>query len=74
MSDPAVEVLDGDARQEIKEAVCDVVLERVRRVVSGEGAFGAVILGDRPSRVLSSGFVLPGIQTRMAMMKQETSI
>ena len=62
MSDPAtIEVLDGDARQEIKEAVCDAVIERVRRVVSGEGAFGAVILGDRPSRVLSSGFVLPGI-------------
>jgi Helicase conserved C-terminal domain len=52
---------DNDARQELKEAVCDAVLERVRCVVAGEGAFGATILGDRPSRVLSSGFVLPGL-------------
>lgn len=62
MPDPAtMDGLESDARQEIKEAVCDAVLDRVRRVVSGEGAFGAVIIGDRPSRVLSSGFLLPGI-------------
>jgi Helicase conserved C-terminal domain len=52
---------DHDTRQEAKEAVCDAVLERVRQVVSGEGDFGAIVLGDRPSRVLSSGFVLPGV-------------
>jgi len=62
MPDPvSMEGLDRDTRQEIKEAVCDAVLERVRRVVSGEGSFGETILGDRPSLVLSSGFVLPGI-------------
>lgn len=62
MSDSrTIEHIDADTRQEMKEAVCDAVLERVRRVVSGEGEFGASILGDRPSRVLSSGFLLPGI-------------
>ncbi len=52
---------DADTQQELKEAVYDALLERVRCVVSGEGADGAVILGDRPSRVLASGFLLPGI-------------
>jgi hypothetical protein len=52
---------DSDTQQELKEAVCDAVLERVRCVVSGEGAHGAVILGDRPSRALASGFLLPAI-------------
>src|SRR4051812_30466062 len=62
MPDPtSMADLDADARQEIKEAVCDAVLERLRRVVSGEGTFGSSVLGDRPSRVLSSGFLLPGI-------------
>lgn len=51
--------LDSDERQLLKEAVCDAVLERTRRVVSGEGAYGSVILGEKPSRFLSSGFVLP---------------
>lgn len=46
-------------RQELKEAVCDAILERTRRVVSGDGDHGRVILGDKPSRTLSSGFVLP---------------
>ena len=48
-----------DELKELKEAVCDAVLERTRRAVSGEGDFGRVILGDKPSRILSSGFVLP---------------
>jgi len=62
MADPrTLDGMDSDARQEIKEAVCDAVLDRVRRVVSGEGAYGASILGDRASRVLSSGFLLPGL-------------
>src|ERR1700760_2742598 len=55
-------ILDGlsaDDRQVLKEAVCDAVLERTRRVVSGEGPHGAVIVGEKPSRTLSSGFVLP---------------
>ena len=55
-------ILDGlsaDDRQLLKEAVCDAVLERTRRVVSGEGPHGAVIVGEKPSRTLSSGFVLP---------------
>lgn len=45
--------------QELKEAVCDAVLERMRRTVSGEGEFGAVIYGQMPSRALTSGFLLP---------------
>jgi hypothetical protein len=54
--------LDGmlwDDRQQLKEAVCDAVLERTRRIVSGEGVHGAVVLGEKPSRVLSSSFILP---------------
>jgi len=43
----------------LKEAVCDAVLERARQVVTGDGAYGSVILNERPSRRLSSGFVLP---------------
>lgn len=60
MAEPApLAGMTSDRRQELKEAVCDAILERTRRVVSGVGEHGAVILGDRPSRVLSSGFVLP---------------
>lgn len=60
MAEPrALNGMQRDELQELKEAVCDAVLERTRRVVSGEGPHGAVILGERPSRVLSSGFILP---------------
>jgi hypothetical protein len=51
--------MDSNELQELKEAVCDAVLERTRRVVSGVGDHGRIILGDKPSRALSSGFVLP---------------
>ncbi|HVV52250.1 MAG TPA: DEAD/DEAH box helicase family protein [Polyangia bacterium] len=54
-----LEGLDGDERQELKEAVCDAVLERTRRVVSGAGEHGRIVLRERPSRTLSSGFILP---------------
>lgn len=53
------EHMSRDERQELKEAVCDALLERTRRIVSGENEHGAVILGDRPSRILASGFLLP---------------
>src|SRR5262249_45153483 len=60
MAEPkALDGMHWDDRQQLKEAVCDAVLERTRRVVSGEGAHGAIILGEKPSRVLSSAFVLP---------------
>lgn len=60
MADPrALEGMDRDERQELKEAICDAILERTKRVISGEGPHGAVILGEKPSRVLSSGFILP---------------
>ena len=60
MTEPlAVADMDPDQRQELKEAVCDALLERTRRVVSGDGDHGRVILGGKPSRLLSSGFVLP---------------
>jgi Helicase conserved C-terminal domain len=51
--------LAADDLQELKEAVCDAVLERTKRLVSGEGEHGRVVLGERPSRALSSGFLLP---------------
>lgn len=60
MAEPrALNGMQSDDRQQLKEAVCDAVLERTRRVVSGEGVHGTAILGDKPSRVLSSGFILP---------------
>jgi hypothetical protein len=60
MAEPSArEIVDADELQELKEAVCDAVLERTRRVVSGEGVHGRIVVGDRPSRVLASGFVLP---------------
>ncbi len=59
MRDAVFEELGWDEQQELKEAVCDAVLERTRRVVSGEGPHGAAILGEKPSKVLSSGFILP---------------
>ncbi|WP_426434079.1 hypothetical protein [Bradyrhizobium genosp. P] len=55
----ALEGMSWDQRQELKEAVCDAVLERARQVVTGDGIYGSVILNERPSRKLSSGFVLP---------------
>lgn len=62
MSEPvALGDLEADGRQMLKEAVCDAVLERTRRLVSGDGEVGRTILGAKPSRVLSSGFILPRI-------------
>ncbi|MGA2637950.1 helicase-related protein [Methylocella sp.] len=51
--------MQWDDRQLLKEAVCDAVLERTRRVVAGEGVHGAAVLGEKPSRILSSAFILP---------------
>ncbi|WMT87492.1 helicase-related protein [Pelagibacterium sp. 26DY04] len=51
--------MDPDERQILKEAVCDAILERTRRVVSGAGESGRYVIGSKPSRVLSSGFILP---------------
>lgn len=60
MADPrSLDGLGSDERQLLKEAVCDAILERTRKVVSGDGEHGAVVLGQKPSRVLSSGFILP---------------
>jgi hypothetical protein len=55
----ALDGMQWDDRQQLKEGVCDAILERTRRVVSGEGVHGAIVLGEKPSRVLSSSFVLP---------------
>ncbi len=60
MAEPrALDGMPWDDRQQLKEAVCDAVLERTRRVVSGEGVHGTVVLGEKPSRVLASAFILP---------------
>lgn len=62
MVEPAfVTDIDSASIQELKEAVCDAILERTRRAVSGEGGHGDVIVGDKPSRRLASGFILPRI-------------
>lgn len=62
MADPtSLNGMTTDNRQELKEAVCDAVLERIRQVVSGTGDNGLVILGAKPSQLLASGFVLPRI-------------
>jgi hypothetical protein len=57
----ALRDLSADERQLLKEAVCDAVLSRTHAVVSGHGEFGRTILGNRPSRTLASGFILPRI-------------
>lgn len=60
MSEPfALQSMHPDERQVLKEAVCDAILERTRRVVSGTGDLGLTVMGSRPSRILSSGFILP---------------
>lgn len=60
MAEPrALDGLEADEKQLLKEAVCDAILERARKVVSGDGTYGAVILGEKPRRTLSSGFILP---------------
>ena len=51
--------LDWDWAQELKEGVCDALLERTKKVVSGDGDFGRCILGQKPSQALSSGFLVP---------------
>lgn len=51
--------LGRDDGQELREAVCDALIERTRRAVSGEGQHGDRIFGARPSKVLSSGFLVP---------------
>jgi hypothetical protein len=56
--------LGPDERQLLKEAVCDAILERTRRIVSGDGEVGRTILGAKPSQVLSSGFILPRVNER----------
>lgn len=53
--------MDADERQLLKEAVCDAILERTRRMVSGDGEVGRTIVGAKPSRLLSSGFILPRV-------------
>lgn len=58
--EPALASLGSDdLRQELKEAVADALLESIRRRVSGEGPDGRIVLGAKPSRRLSSGFILP---------------
>ena len=60
MAEPtALTGMSADDRQELKEAVCDAVIERTRQVVSGDREFGRIVLNDRPARKLSSGFILP---------------
>lgn len=62
MSEPAaLQDMDNDERQLLKEAVCDAILERTRRLVAGDGEAGRTIVGTKPSRLLSSGFILPRI-------------
>ena len=62
VSEPwALRGMEPDERQLLKEAVCDAILERTCRIVSGGGEIGRTILGAKPSRVLSSGFILPRI-------------
>lgn len=39
----ALDGLNADERQLLKEAVCDAVLERTRGVVSGEGPHGGIV-------------------------------
>lgn len=49
MSDEPLQGMSWDQRQELKEAVCDAVLDRTRRVVTGEGSHGAALLEYFPA-------------------------
>ena len=49
---------DPDLAQELKEAVCDALVNAVASKASGAGAFGEVVLGQRPREQFSSGFLL----------------
>ncbi|MCK8787231.1 hypothetical protein M0638_22925 [Roseomonas sp. NAR14] len=64
MSLADLSLLSWDEAQELKEGVADALTERMRHVVCGEGEHGRVFYGDKPSRILSSGFLLPRINAR----------
>ncbi len=61
LDDALAAVPSADLRQELKEAVADSYIEFVRRWTAGEGDWGRVILGGKPSERLCSGFILPRI-------------
>lgn len=44
--------------QNIKEAVAESILNDVFRCVSGDGDYGAVVIGEKPSDYFSSGFLV----------------
>ncbi|MER9762630.1 DEAD/DEAH box helicase family protein [Mesorhizobium sp. M0138] len=50
--------VDTDAGQELKEAVCDALVNLTAAKVSGEGAFGETVVGQKPSDQFVSGFLL----------------
>ncbi|MGY4330218.1 hypothetical protein ACVWWG_004635 [Bradyrhizobium sp. LB7.2] len=49
---------DPDLAQELKEAVCDALVNAIGAKASGSGEFGEVVLGQRPSDQFASGFLL----------------
>lgn len=49
---------DLDLAQELKEAVCDALVNAVGGKASGAGEFGTVVLGQRPRDQFASGFLL----------------
>lgn len=49
---------DPDLAQELKEAVCDALVNAVGGKASGAGEFGTVVLGQRPRDQFASGFLL----------------
>src|ERR1700730_133937 len=48
-----------DRAQELKEGVCDALVNAISAKVAGFGEFGAHVFGQRPHDQFTSGFLLP---------------
>ena len=48
----------GKISQDIKESVAESILNNIFRSVSGDGDYGAFVIGEKPSDYFSSGFLV----------------
>lgn len=56
-----IQNIEGKDFIDAKEALTDSLLNLTYRIVSGEGADGEFVYGDKPSRKFVSGFLLPAM-------------
>lgn len=55
----SISAVAGSQHSEAKEALAAALLTRVYRELSGIGECGAVVLGEKPSKRFTSGFLMP---------------